>query len=521
MGPEINIDSILALEKQIKEGAGDVIRLKRARNSLLNISTRVPPEILGHIFCWNVNPITDPGGLRKGPYNFLLVCHHWFQVASSTPELWTFWGDTLKQWSRRYLRSRNAPLDLVLNAFNHMHNENAIPFDGPLRDALQDHAARDSIRSIHLSGSDSGSDLLGSIVSSLTPEDEGIRCSSIESLRLEYTNLDISNFLTRHSFPKLRVLRLLNPKLSPWDHLKLQAAPLTTLSLESTESPTTSQLFSVLASYPNLQDLSLYEAMIPRNLGDGPTLRAPLPRLKKLRLLGDCRCISQLLDRLDCPDMLDSVDLRLYECDGRETVEFLEPYLQDRIRRDERFQGRLEICASSMPGSISFGVSIVGEFNIPTMLPGRGYPSVSVTALLRNTSPRGAGEELCVNLIALTPRRCVVEFAGGLSPRATRDLLVTMPNIEDLSLSWSDVSDVFLHPAPLPQTKLLPSLRRLRLQYSTPQNDDDWVPLIAYLAHQTSGGQAISLRIRGRRDPVPPEVMREIKGLVVDFDIGY
>ena len=50
MGPEINIDSILALERQTKEGTGDVIHLKRFRNSLLNISTRIPPEILGTSF---------------------------------------------------------------------------------------------------------------------------------------------------------------------------------------------------------------------------------------------------------------------------------------------------------------------------------------------------------------------------------------------------------------------------------------------------------------------------------------
>ena len=50
MGPEISIDSILALEKQVEEGTGDVIQLKRTRNSLLNISARVPPEILGHSF---------------------------------------------------------------------------------------------------------------------------------------------------------------------------------------------------------------------------------------------------------------------------------------------------------------------------------------------------------------------------------------------------------------------------------------------------------------------------------------
>ena len=203
MGPEINVNSIVALEKQIEEGIGDVIHLKRTRNSLLNISTLVPPEILGHIFRWNVvTPVGDICGLRKGSYNFLLVCHHWFEVGSSTPALWTYWGDTLKQWSQQYRRSGTAPIDLRLNVRD---NTDDIPFDGPLRDALRNRAACDSIRSIHFWGLDAD---LHSVISSLIVDGEDIRDSSIESLSMGSFNLGIFDFLTRYRFPKLRNLRL-------------------------------------------------------------------------------------------------------------------------------------------------------------------------------------------------------------------------------------------------------------------------------------------------------------------------
>ena len=62
---EINLDSILALEKQIEEYERAIIRLRRTRNSLVNVSTLLPPEILGSIFRWNVIPDGDFGGLSK------------------------------------------------------------------------------------------------------------------------------------------------------------------------------------------------------------------------------------------------------------------------------------------------------------------------------------------------------------------------------------------------------------------------------------------------------------------------
>ena len=523
MGPEINIDSILVLEKQIQEGTEDIIQLKRARNSLLNISTRVPPEILGHVFHWNIVPEGEFGGLRKGSYNFLLVCHHWFQVASGTPDLWTFWGNTLKQWSQRYQRSGTAPLDLALDASHRMRDANTIPFDGPLRDALWDRTVSDSIRSAHLKGWDT--DLLRSVLSSLTLDGEGTRSSSIESLILEHANLNISNFLACYHFPKLRNLRLFTrARIASWDLLKLQSTSLTTLSLEFGEtpsSPTTSQLLSILTSYPNLQDLSLYETMIPPDVGNESTFRVLLRCLKKLHLVGDCCRVFRLLDRLDYPGALDHVNLELLDCAGEGILEFLAPYLQGHIRRDHRFHGKLGIRASSIPNPNFISFKVVGKFGASTIPPGYDHPSISVTAQLKDIVPRGTGEKLCVNLVAFTPQENVVGFTGGFSEQATRELITTMPNIENLYLLGSVISDAFLRPDPPSCKKLLPSLRSLCLGHFNLQNGDDWRPLINYLVHQTSDGQAVSLRLCGEPTPVPPEVVMEIEDLVKEFNCDY
>ena len=522
MGPETNIDLILSLEKRIEEGTEDVIHLKRARNSLLNISARVPPEILGHIFCWNVIPQGYFGGLRKGSYNFLLVCHYWLEVASGIPELWSFWGNTLEQWSRRYQHSKTTPIDVVLDAIPVPD----IPFDGPLRETLRDRAASDSIRSLHLGGW--YIPLLRSVISSLTPDGEGTRSSSIESLVLDYDDgdgdPDIYNFLARHRFPRLRNLRIsTDAGISYWGHFKLQSSSLTTLSLRygaTPSSPTVSQLLSILASYPNLQDLSFREeldgAEISHGISNESAFRVPLRCLKKLYLRGSWRHVFRLLDQLEYPDRLGRADLYL-ECATEGISELLAPYLQERIRRDGRFQGRLAIDASDLCDYPSFEINATGKFGIPTALPWHEHPSMSFWVLLKDPVPQGAGEKLFVNFVALAPREHVVRFAARLSTHAIRDLVATMPNIEYLDLTGLVVSDMFLQPDPPSRTKLLPSLRRLSLSCFTLQNDDDWGPLINYLIHQTSDGQAISLRFYGAYPPVPSEVAREVEDLVERF----
>ena len=210
-------------------------------------------------------------------------------------------------------------------------------------------------------------------MSSLTLDDEDVRNSSIQSLILEQANLDIPTFITRHRFPKLRNLRLYTKARIPsWDLLKLQSTSLTTLSLEfeamAQSSPTTPQLLSILSSYQNLQDLSLSEAMIPDDAHDKSTFRMPLRHLTKLHLVGDCCRIFRLLHRLEYPDTLERVSLELLDCAADRVLESLAPYLQERIRRDSRFQGRLGIRVSSRSNFISFKIDAIHEFGVPTML---------------------------------------------------------------------------------------------------------------------------------------------------------
>ena len=513
MGCEINIDRIRDLERQIEEGVGDIIKLKRVRNSLLNISTIVPPEILGSIFRWNLildGRLPPFGSLPKGTYDFLLVCHHWFEVASHTPELWSFWGNTLKKWSRWCKRSGTTPVDLVLTGY---HTSASKTLDRPLRDALRDRAACDAIRSLHLLCERS---VLTSILSALTPDDEEVRSSSIESITLRY--VDASKFFARHRFPKLRYLDLsATVVISSWEDFGSRTTALTTLSLtidDISPVPTTPQLLSILALNPRLQTLTLSDNMIPRDNGDGYTALVPLPHLKKLSLTGNFHPVFQLLHRLDHPETMDGMTLSVSSCTVGDISGTLGPYIQHYIRRDGRFRGGLGIHVTSFRDLVSIRASTVSNVTGPIQT----VTFARFIAVHEQDLSVSAEEELSINLVAQTPREYVVSF-GGDSAELIRRTAAAMPKLQELYLLTPMLRHTFLRAdlgEPLADEKLFPSLRHLHLE-DTLLCEDDWSPIIPYLTHQTSGGQRISLTISGEPQHICRDVLRDMKGLVEEL----
>ena len=521
MGYEANIGSIQALEKQIEEGRGDIIKLKRTRNSFLNISTRVPPEILAYIFVWCI--FREPGrslnsphfdGLRRGSYNFLLVCHHWFKVASSTPELWSFWGNTVEDWKECHHRSGVAPLDLIL--CGEYNDDNTL--DGPLREALRRRVMQNTIRQVHLMTGDR--DALISIVALLTPDDEGGQNENIESIILvneRFAPVDVLLFFTS-SLSRLHLLILGgNFWISSWDRLTSRTTLLTAMDLDFSGSspsptPTTSQLFSILASNPNIQELRLSDSALPDD-AHGSTLKVPLRNLKMLSLSGEFRHLFELLHRLVLPQALDEMHL----CGSNPTLEDISqtfaPYIRDYFQRDIRFQDKLEIFSFSSLGFISIRVGVVrAQATAPA-------PWASFMVGLSATAPLNVPERFLVRLIAPFPREPVVSFDATLDFELPEELLLTMPNIETLRIRGVKLSKGFLQPdpdGPHAGMKLLPSLRSLSLK-TIYLDDGNWGDLTTYLGHQTSDGQIISLRMSGNLPYIPSEVVDEIKGLVGEF----
>ena len=521
MGPEASIDAIRALEKQIEEGKGDIAKLKRDRNSLLNISTRVPPEILGHIFVWSLGRENSWffDGLEKGSYNFLLVCHHWFEVASHTTELWSFWGSTLQDWKKRHHRPGATPLDLVLDG---EASDPGVLFDESLQNAVRSRVIRGTIRQVHLTSGDG--ELLASIISSLTPDNDGGKNDNIESIILEncgHPTVDISDFFARSHLSKLRLLDIGgNLWISSWDHLASRTTLLTTLSLNigvPLSSPifTTSRLFSILTSNPNLQDLTLTNVNLLDDI-DGSTFKVQLRGLKMLVLRGEFHSLFGLLRQLILPEMLDKLHLAVPNYTLEDISQTLAPYMRDYFRRDPRFQGRLGVSSYSSHEYISIAV---GAAHTQTTTPGLKPPRVLLT-VLTNQPPPDVLEQLLINLVTSVPRDRVVFFGADIDARVPEELFLTMPNIEALHLSDLLLSERLLRPnpdGPHANRKLFPSLRSLRLEDVDYLNDEEWNLVIEYLAHQTSDGQTISLEVVGEFPDGCPEIVNGIRGLVKEF----
>ena len=525
MDREMNIDPTRAAEEQTRKHERATIKLKRAQNSLLNVF-KLPPEVLGSIFRWNVTHQSDFGGLDEESHNFLLVCHHWFEVASRTPELWSFWGNTPDDWARWCRRSGNAPLDLVLSGDRYNYRY----LSDNMWDVLKNRATEDNIRRVHLKSEESG--LISDVIDALTPTGEELRSDSLESLVLRnldsFRQVDVSNFFNHYRFPKLQRLDLTNCGISSWDYLPARTSALTTLKLIYTDSsptpnptPTTSQLLSILSSNPALRRVALLGSAIPTD-GGGESSRVQLHHLKELQLGGDLRQVLKFLNQLDHPRTMDVLTLTLHGCDITDIPQTIGPYLRDHLQRRDRCQEGLSLFASSLPIyrapeiTLSAGDASGIDFSAPS--PTQIHMFIKIDIVLSGAPRKVVTERTALDLTTYTPREEVVYFRMSNSHYSKLDVYTRFPNLRALSFDMTSLPAAFPAPNLVGDGKILPSLEHVLLKDAL-VDGNDWSPLVTFLAHRMSSGNRLGTLVIVHPYDMSPEVTEGIRGMVRELRI--
>ena len=515
---ETNIDSIRALDKEICRQEEVTIKLKRTRNSLLNVNT-LPLEVLCEIFRWNIIPESDFGVLRDRSHNFLLVCHHWFEVASGIPDLWSFWGNTPKDWARWHPHSKTAPLDLVLNAPS--YNDEYL--DEVLVGVLRDRASRNLIRLVHLNSKNQT--ILKSVLASLTLEDGEVQSNRMESLILCNSSLalpiDVSNFFAGYRFPRLKRLEF-DSIISSWGYLISRTGALTDLSLnfwQPSPNPTISQFLSILKSNPLLQKIKISWGRVFNGSrgGDGDddisSSRVKLDHLKRLELAGNLRHILRLLDRLDHPVISDVLAITLYGCTVTEISQTIEPYFLKHRQTRDRPQGVLGLHILNDYEKVELSVGSVARMD-PGLVQMENI--LALTVHLDRASPTRMEADAILKLIAHLPREEFVYFQALDKTDAMGNLYASFPNLETLHL-------VGHLPALFPKHDsggdegILPVLKNLSLESLT-MNKDGWRPLTTFLAGRKSSGKRLGTLRIFNSGHMCSEVKESVKGAVQDFD---
>ena len=474
------MESIQTLEEKIRECEAALIKLKRARNSLLDVS-KLPPEILGDIFRRNITIGGKFDTLEKRSHNFLLVCHHWFEVASCTSHLWGFWGNNLKDWTKRHLRYPTAPLDLVLQD---QPGDALDDINDSLRNALRDRAAQDTIRRIHIRSS-MVPGLLDSIISLLVGCGE-IRSSSVESLILSGW-VDVSDFFSRYRFPKLQHLELSGFTISSWDLITSRTSVLTTLILYFSNMTTNAQILATLDSNPTLRIISLAGLEGPDGHHNNPSFPVLLPHLRELELDGNSRRVFGFLDRIDHPKNMDTLVIDARDSSAEEILETIGPYFRDYLKRRGTSQSALGLY-------LSFGADIgirVGDLGGNDLC---AYGPVQMDRFLdinidTNRMPLSA---VTLNLIAHLPKEQIICLRTYDSVIPAEVLLAQFPHLKVLHSDRDPVDDPFPSSNCDQRGEFLPCLQRIILD-EVALYTNNWGPLIAFLAHRASSGNQLDI----------------------------
>ena len=414
----------------------------------------------------------------------------------------------MQDWAKRYLRYPAAPVDLVLDGV-------LFPRDtlkATLRKTLQDRAAADTIRRIHLIAEET--ELLRSIISPLIVNCDGIRSSSVESIIIwsDHSDrpVDISDFFAHYRFPKMRSLELVNCTISSWDLITSRTSALTILDLyfeDPTPNPTTAQLLSILSSNPRLRMVRLTGCTVPGDGGGMSSPRVPLHHLEELNLSGNFRGIVKLLH---CLDHAQNTVITLCLRGGvvGDISRILGPYLRDYLRHRGSSPNGVDLSIFRADRRITLDVGDGHEVH-----PDSKPSLMTIMVFLSQSPPDNLLQKAILDLVAGTPRGEIISFRAGGNTVVMEDLYAHLPNLRTLYLTKVALSTALPKAA---DEDILPSLQHVFFSGLVVEHSD-WGPLTEFVSRRASSGNKLaSLTIAGS-SYMRPEVAEGIRGMVGEF----
>jgi len=410
----------------------------------------------------------------------------------------------------------NTPLSLALDGLLNYFIVSSL--DITLRDTLRDRAIRDSIRRVHLRASDS--ELLRSILSSLTVDGEGFKSNSVESFTIiafSGAQLDISDFFARYNFPKLQHLELAGCTITWLDRLISRTGALATLIICGGFCPpavTASKVLSIFASNPTLRKVKLSVGATTNPSGSGSLFRVPLHNLEHLTLSGDTQDIVAILSRLDYGRKMD-LFLDLHECSVGDISKDIKPYLRDYVGRRGRPQNGLALLVSYYSKTITHLVGDVNNLDPCTPETDRVTWFTTIDIQLNEKLPEDLLERAILDLISHTPQEEVIYIVVTDDPITMGAMSAQFPSLQSLHFVQTPLSTISGLGG---GREIFPSLRSVFLD-TVGVYDDNWSLFAGSLSRRASFGNRLDVLHISHSSHMCTEVVENIRSATRHFFI--
>ncbi|KAJ8074096.1 hypothetical protein PM082_012388 [Marasmius tenuissimus] len=277
----------------------------RYKGMLSSPVTRLPPELLGHIFLLYVEALLDKHTLcaPRSITLIVMVCRLWKTVAYSTPAIWSTPDFTFPRLARNMLlRSKATPLNILWKPTCRYYVD---PLD---QDRIFIEAARQTSRIASLdllSGSVGVATLFRNAWSKMTepaPLLHTIRIYCLSGLKGNQSISLPDSFLAGKA-PRLTKLVLTGCSISWRSALLDNLTYLTMRYPPESLKPTVQTVFHALQRLSSLVHLELRHCISPTSLPSLPSDKSPsFPCLRQMTLSVESEACLALLERIAFPD---------------------------------------------------------------------------------------------------------------------------------------------------------------------------------------------------------------------------